>query len=302
MATLDETLHSKQIGAEVICIETDTSSEGSETGDDVSDVQNDISAENSELRDPETNHLSKPYSLAASFETDLPEEHTSKASFTLPSLRLDLGRGKECPEALERITQNPHLTASAYLNTILLSSDRKLATQMKIPFALMITERAIENIIEVLQRKQGSHPDAHEQNTSSTMIHQALDQAVPYFEWQGSSNVRGRVQYLMVLLEELYKATGVEMDLLRPMLNADPANFKAFDQLAEIVAELNIDYKSLLGPWGAELFEVALRVPWRGERKSEHIFLSGVSKRGRSIDGEGSGAVGMSPEKRSRVA
>ena len=118
----------------------------------------------------------------------------------------DLGVLNGYPEALKNITSNACLSTSSFLAPALQVAMAELRPLIMHQVAVRLTAVSLRMIAELLPDERALTPpgDICEDKDHKLLesVHHALDQAIPYFQWQGPRNYCGRVQYVAALLEE----------------------------------------------------------------------------------------------------
>ena len=172
------------------------------------------------------------------------------------SSSVELGVLNEHPEALKRITSNPSLGTSAFLDPALKVVMAELRPLMVVQVAVRLTAISLSLLVDVLQiqprldiddRKDG------EQKLDET-VYGGLDQALPYYEWQGPRNCHARAQYLMALLEEAVGGLAVPKESLIEALKMDTAAKRASRCVTRSIDDLGHHCRDVLGEWAANIF------------------------------------------------
>ena len=96
-----------------------------------------------------------------------------------------------------------------------------------------ISIRLANETLSIPRQDEGN--GAGEQQRLLASVHIRLNEALPYYQWQGPRNYYGRVQYLMVLLEETIRVLGVPMEVLTAALEADETANRAFQRIARCI-------------------------------------------------------------------
>lgn len=148
----------------------------------------------------------------------------------------ELGVLNEHPEPLKTITSNPCLNTSAFLNPALHAVMAELRPSMMVQVAVRLSAISLRLVAEVLPSQnplpQHEGPGKDERQGLAETIGRKLDQAVPYYEWQGSRNCHGRVKYLMALLEEAIRVLTVPTESLTKALKLELAATRAAQRVA----------------------------------------------------------------------
>ena len=95
-------------------------------------------------------------------------------------------------------------------------------------------------------------PGKDEQQKLAETVRHELGQAVPYYEWQGSRNCHGRVQYLMALLEEAIRVLAVPKKSLTKALTQDVPAAHALQRVVQSILDLGERPADVCGVWAAE--------------------------------------------------
>ena len=169
----------------------------------------------------------------------------------------ELGVLNERPEALKMITSNQCLSTSAFLHPALHAAMAELRPSMMVQVAVRLTAITLRLVGEILPSQpplpqyEGLGED-EQQKLSETVRHE-LEQALPYYQWQGPRNYYGRVQYLMALLEEAIRILAVPTESLTAALKADGAATRASQQVAQSIVDLGQSPADVCGAWAANI-------------------------------------------------
>ncbi|KAK3045798.1 hypothetical protein LTR09_012658 [Extremus antarcticus] len=179
----------------------------------------------------------------------------------------DLGVLNEHPEALETITSNQCLRTSAFLYPALHPVMAELRPSMMVQVAVRPTAITLRLVAEILPTDHVTHQDesarGDEQQRLSDTIRNKLEQAVPYYPWQGPRNYYGRVQYLMSLLEDAVRVLAVSPGSLTAAVKMDAAANRALGRVAPSIFHLGHSAADVRGVWAAE----TLLSVWTPEKK-----------------------------------
>ena len=181
----------------------------------------------------------------------------------------ELGVLNEHPEALKTITSNQCLSTSAFLNPAMLAVMAELRQSMMVQVAVRLTAVTLRLVAEVLPNQyplpQYEGPGEDEQQKLSETVRHELEQALPYYQWQGPRNYYGRVQYLMALLEEAIRVLAVPMESLTAALKADEAATRASQRLAQSILDLGLSPTDVYGVWAADIL-LSMRASRKGRQ------------------------------------
>jgi len=179
----------------------------------------------------------------------------------------DLGVLNEHPEALETITSNQCLRTSAFLYPALHPVMAELRPSMMVQVAVRPTAITLRLVAEILPADHVTHQDesarGDEQQRLSETIRHKLEEAVPYYPWQGPRNYYGRVQYLMLLLEDAVRVLAVSPGSLTAAVKMDAAANRALGRVAHSIFHRGHSAADVRGVWAAE----TLLSVWTPEKK-----------------------------------
>ena len=168
----------------------------------------------------------------------------------------ELGVLNEHPEALKTITSNQCLSTSAFLNPALHAVMAELRPSMMVQVAVRLTAISLRLVAEILPTQHVSTEDegvgGDEQQKLSETVRYELEQAVPYYQWQGPRNYYGRVQYLTALLEEAIRVLAVPTESLTEALKVDEAATCASERVVREISDLGQSPADVCGVWAAE--------------------------------------------------
>ena len=202
--------------------------------------------------------------------TPLPQDDSPQATFVFVigdhrfSNSCELAILDEHPQALKGITSNPCLSTSAFLRPALQAVMAELQPSLLVPAAVRLTAISLRLVAGILHNpqssQQGGVADQGEEQELSKMVQHALEQAVPYFRWQGSKHYCGRVQYLMALLEEAVRVMAVSKISLIDALRLDTVAHDASRTVTQSIRGLGQSPEEVCGTWAAELL-LSMSVP-----------------------------------------
>ena len=168
----------------------------------------------------------------------------------------ELGLLNEHPEPLKAITSNQCLTTSGFLKPVLRAAIAELRPSMMVQVAVRLTAITLRLVADILPtdhaipKNEGVCGDEHKRLLET--VCRELEQAVPYYHWQGPRNYCGRVQYLMALLEEAVRVLGVSTNSLTEALEVDEAANRALERVARSILKLGQSPADVCGVWAAE--------------------------------------------------
>ncbi|KAK5110695.1 hypothetical protein LTR85_000738 [Meristemomyces frigidus] len=167
----------------------------------------------------------------------------------------ELGVLNEYPEALKKITSNACLGTSSFLTPALQAAMAELRLSMMVQSAVRLTAISLRLIAELLPGQRVSPSSGFsedEQHRPSESIRGELDQALPYYEWQGPRNYYGRIQYVAALLEEAIRVLAVPKEAFTNASKLDVAAFQAIERIAQSVNDLEQPLGDVCGAWAVE--------------------------------------------------
>lgn len=109
--------------------------------------------------------------------------------------------------------------------------------------AVRLTAVSLHFLREILQGDPEPDMDEYQcqERKLSVDIRRRLDEALPYFQWQGAINRHARAQYLMALLEEAIRSLAPPIDLFVNALTADSASTQAFQPIMLSIDKIPAD-------------------------------------------------------------
>ena len=232
--------------------------------EDLPEARDTLRSEPANTLDTTAEARSSEVIIASGQSSDPAQEHSAPPQATLTfvigehrfSDSCELGVLNEHPEALKTITSNQSLTTSAFLNPALQAVMAELQQLMMVQLAVRLTAISLRLVVEVLLTQhplpQYEAPGKDEQQKLAETVRRELDQAVPYYEWQGSRNGHGRVQYLMALLEEAIRVLAVPKELLTEALTLDVPAAHASQRVVQSILDLGERPADVCGVWAAE--------------------------------------------------
>lgn len=203
----------------------------------------------------------------------------------------EVGVLNEHPEALKTITSNACLGTSSFLAPVLQAAMAELRPSMMLQVAVRLTAISLRLIAELLPgdhvstQSGGSRDD--EQRKLSEDVHRKLDQALPYYQWQGSRIYHGRAQYIAALLEEAIRVLAVPKEALTEALKRDAAASHAAARVLQSAHDRGWSSEDVCGVWAAETLLPAAAVDRRtpksldGESMAPQVGSSGAASEGR---------------------
>ncbi|KAI7423214.1 hypothetical protein KC336_g7942 [Hortaea werneckii] len=194
------------------------------------------------------------------------------------------------PEASKTITSNACLDSSSFLAPVL-QAMAELRLSMMLQVAVRLTAISLRLIAELLQgdhvstQSGGSRDD--EQRKLLQHVHCKLDQALPYYRWQGSRIYHGRAQYIAALLEEAIRVLAVPKEALTEALKRDAPASHAASRVVQSAHDHGWSPEDVCGVWAAETLLPAAAVDRRtpksldGKSMAPHFGNSGAAGEGR---------------------
>lgn len=205
-------------------------------------------------------------------------EPAAMVSFTLFdhvfSTSCKLGILDEYPEALKAITAHPCLTTSAFLDSALDAVMIDLRPAIMVPIAVRLAVVALKLAIGILpsnSQLSAAEDNEDEELAMADFIHDMLDHAVPYFQWQRTRHFAGRIRYLMILLQEAVRVMAVSTELLSNALHADASAQRASLRLTDLIIGLGESPVEICGDWASMLLSsiVSPRITDRPSHRPE---------------------------------
>ena len=168
----------------------------------------------------------------------------------------ELGVMNEYPTALQTITSNQCLSTSGFLKPALDAAMAELRPSMMVQVAVRLVTITLRLAAKILQTQhttsQGADICGTELQGLFETIRCELEQAVPYYQWQGPRNYYGRVQYLIALLQEAIGAFAVPPSSLAEALKQDVQASQATKQVVRSVLDSMDSLSDVCGAWAAE--------------------------------------------------
>ena len=199
---------------------------------------------------------------------------------------VELGVLNEHPEALKNITATQSLTSSAFLTPAIQAVMAELQPSLMVQVAVQLTIISFRLVAQELSSKDNRQavPNSDKYQELAKVVHDGLEQALPFFEWQGRTNQCGRARYLMALLQEAIRIFGIETESLVKGMKSHASAKSAVRQVTMAIASLGYSPVEVCGEWAAENLIPA----WpstvarsKKQRRDSEVFHNALSKQGK---------------------
>jgi hypothetical protein len=170
---------------------------------------------------------------------------------------------RQYPDRLWQLSGFPHLSTRELVDRVL---DRKgLRRSIALQLGVSVVTHCVPAVANILHRE--GHPclcRLSSTNTSADVVDwlsQQVDLAVPEYQWHAGATHYARVNYLMVLVEEVFQTLPVSWNEVIAQFKSEDTVGNALGCISQAVRSAKLEPQVILGAWAAKNMTSDLQSP-----------------------------------------